>query len=622
MDAYPAIVDLKGVTVDLGAGLRSIFNAREWYIPGKDTVRVGHLWVWTARTVWNPFGGFDDVYSVDIERQTWDPFMWRHPFNGEPIPFRVTYDVVTAGPEGKLDVPTDAILWDAKANKWVHVEAGTKATSKVVFDLSTLIGSKWHHGIEITWADVLAYWAEWYEIAYDPEKSELESAIAGPQREIFDLIKGIRILPDEKKLEVYIDYWHFDKAYIADMAVLSLINPTVLVVAQDYLAFVKKTYALDETRSRAEKIPQLNLVIPDHAADVKAALEELKDKFSDYANYFTVDGTTYMTEDEWRTRIDTLIEWIDTYNNAWVSNGPFMLVQFDKDKQYVKLKAFRDPTYPFSAGKWYFGLPRPVKITEVGVPVVSPGESATIVITAVGEPPIHVKYILRDPIANIIIATGDAEQVGPTSFRVVLTPDITGKLKEYSAYEFITLAYSEAVAMPHEVVKTLTTGAALGKRLGEIGARVEEVTKSVEKVSARVEEISKGVSAKVAEISARVEEVSKTLGEALKTSMAALSDTLKASLAELGSTLKASLAPLSDTLKAISADITAVKSSVEDVKSTVTGITPRFEELSDRVTAVEEAVKGLGGAFTTLHVLLIIVIILEIILIALLFRRR
>jgi len=594
MDVYTAIADLKGVTLDLGAGLRTIFGAREWYIPGNDTIRVGHRWVWSARTVWNPFGGFDDVYSVDIERQTWDPFIWRHPFNGEPIPFRVTYDVVTAGPEGVLDVPTDAIWWDAVNDRWIHVKPGTNATSKVVFDLSKLIGTKWHHNITITWADVLGYWAEWIDICYDPDKSQLESSIASANKAFFDIIKGIRILPDEKKLEVYIDYWHFDKAYIADMATLSLINPIELVLVQDYLAFTAKTYALDETRSRAEKIPQLNLVLAEHAKDVRAIAEKWLSEGYFPSNYFTVDGESYMTPDEWKARLNALIRWIDTYNSAWISNGPFKVVVFDKDKQIVKLKAFRDPTYPFTPGTWYFGLPRPVKIVSVGVPVVSPGESATIVITVTGEPPITVKYILRDPVTNKIIASGDAEQIGPTTFQVILPPEVTAELKEYSAYELITIAFSEKVAMPHEVDKTLTTGAAIGKRLGEI--------------SERVEEISKSMSAKIAEISSRVEEVSKTLGEALTASMTELGDTLKASLSELGETLKGPL--------------TAVSEDITTVKNTVTGITSKLDELSGKVSEVSESVKGLSGAVTALEAILIVVLILQIIIIALVFRRR
>lgn len=601
--AYPVVSSMKGITLDLGAGLRPLYNVREWYIPGNDTIRIGHRHIWSSRTTWNVFGGFTDVYSVDIQRITYDFWIARHPFNGEPIAFRTPFKVVTAGPNGKLNVPTDAVIWDAENDRWVNVEPGTKATSKVVFDLSKLIGTDWHYGLPITWADVLAYWAEWFEICYDSDKSGIEPSIAEANRPLFDIIRGIRILPDEKKLEVYIDFWHFDKNYIADAAAIGLptANPAELLIAQDYIAFVKKTYALSDSRSRTAQIPQLNLALSNHAEAVKEVLEEwLKDGFFP-RSMFTVNNVTYMSEDEWKARINTLISWIDKYNNAWVSNGPYMLIYFDKDKEVAKLQAFRDPTYPFRPGTWVFGIPRPVKITEVGIPVVSPGDKATITISVTGEPPIHIKYVLRDPITNEIIAEGEASQVTPTTFRIDLSSDVTSKLKEYSAYELIVLALSDAVAMPDETTRTLTTGAALSQKFEEVSRRFEEVGKSIEEISSRVEEISTSLSAKVAE-------VSKTLGEALKTSMSELSSALKTSLSQLSDTLSSSLSTMSS-------DISSVKSSVSDLSS-------RMDELSDKVTSLEEAMKGISGAFTTLEALLIVVVILQITAIVLGLRKK
>src|SRR3972149_6744497 len=88
----------KGVTEDVASGPRSLWTLREAYVPGKDTLTIGNLWVWTERSTWNPIGGFGDVYSNDIWQNVYDPPLWRHPFTGVPIPFRATYQVTTAGP--------------------------------------------------------------------------------------------------------------------------------------------------------------------------------------------------------------------------------------------------------------------------------------------------------------------------------------------------------------------------------------------------------------------------------------------------------------------------------------------------------------------------------------------
>ena len=645
MDVYSTVTELKGVTLDLGAGLRGIWNPREWYVPGKTEVRVGHLHVWTARTVWNIYGGFDDVYSVDIERATYDPFIWAHPFSGERIPFRAGFEVETAGPTGKLDVPPDAVKWDAEHDKWVPVGEGVKATSKVIFDLSKLIGAKWHHGQTITWADVLAAWAELWDISCDKEKSALESAIASTSKPWFDTVKAIRILPDEKKLEVYVDYWHFDPAYIADYATLNIVNPAELIFVQDYLAFTLKKYALDETRAEKEKIPQLNLVLSGHAADVKKAAEEILSKGILPEGVFTVNGKSYMTTDEWKARLNALIKWIDAYGTAWVSQGPFKLVKFDKDKQIAVLEAFRDPTYPFKPGDWYFGIPKPVKIVDVKVPTIYPGQEAKIEVDVEGVPPIDVIYILRDTATGAIITSGHAAKVTETKFEITFTKELTAKLKVYTPYELEILAFSEKVSMPTSTSKIIVPStAAVEKRIeevskhveevtGALGKRVEEVTKRVEEMSRRVEEISKATAEQVASVREEltkklgtlgetlgksIEALSKTLTESLGKTTKELTETLGSSVKDIGSTVKdlgKTVAEVSGKVDKLSGDVSKLKSDLEGVKSTV-------EDLGSRVDDLSSKVDSLSSALTTTQALVGVALVLEFVIIALLFRRR
>ena len=56
--------------------------------------------------------------------------------------------------------------------------AGTTAVSRVTFDYSRYVGTRWHHGAEITMADVLYPIAESHDRAFDPEKSRIEVALA------------------------------------------------------------------------------------------------------------------------------------------------------------------------------------------------------------------------------------------------------------------------------------------------------------------------------------------------------------------------------------------------------------------------------------------------------------
>ncbi|MCS7095280.1 MAG: ABC transporter substrate-binding protein, partial [Thaumarchaeota archaeon] len=136
MNSYPVAPAVRNLITDLVAGVRSVFSLREASIEGRNVIRVGHLWVDTERTTWNPVGGFGDVYSVDIWRYLVDSPLVRDPVSGRTVPFRSEFRVETAGPAGTLTVPPDAFTWNADAGAWRRVVPGTTARSKVTFDMS------------------------------------------------------------------------------------------------------------------------------------------------------------------------------------------------------------------------------------------------------------------------------------------------------------------------------------------------------------------------------------------------------------------------------------------------------------------------------------------------------
>ena len=239
VNSFPARADVRGISRDPVAGLRSTRTLREAYIPGSNELKVGHLWVWTERTTWNPIGGISDVYSADIWKYMHDSPLANHPFTGVPEPERATYTVETAGPTGSFGVPADAVSWDANRNEWRSAGGGT-ATSKVTFDYSSYFQSNWHHGRPIAMADVLYSIAQGYELAYDKDKSRIEVAIGITSRPFLETFRGFRIL-DENRLEVYVDYWHFEEKLIAGYASpASLSMPWEVLAAMDNLVFVQR----------------------------------------------------------------------------------------------------------------------------------------------------------------------------------------------------------------------------------------------------------------------------------------------------------------------------------------------------------------------------------------------
>jgi len=448
LDIQPAKSNVAGLTEDLGAGLRSTLTTREAYVPGKSTLTVGHLWVHTATSVWNPFGGHTDVYSVDIWYAVSDPFIWSHPFSGLPIPFRASYTVKTAGPDGKLDVPSDAFMWNATLQSWKAVGSGVKATSVVTLDFSKYLGSKWHDGTTITWADLLWGMYAWYDLAYNPDKASLEGALASEIKSVIAPVRGYRIVGNS--LEVYLDYWHFDPNYIASFAIPyyafpSLHYPWVVGAAMDDVVFNKKTASYSQATSRARNVPWLSMVLKDHASMVADSLSKLKASGFFPSNVFTVAGKSYASKDEVASRIDSALNWFNTHGHLVISDGPFYLDTYDPAAQTAVIKAFRDPTYPFSPGTWYYGKPETPEFKSVNVPTVVQGQTVKVDVELAGPTPLGVKYLIRDTRTGAILKSGSGTAVTATKFTIDLPADFTSSLN-VGVYEITIAGYSDVVA--------------------------------------------------------------------------------------------------------------------------------------------------------------------------------
>lgn len=493
LDVTVARSEVKGLTLDLGAGLRGIWNMREAYIEGKRELRIGHLWVWTATSAWNVWGGFADVYSVDPMRATTDPSMWRNPFNGLPIPFRSTYVVTTAGPDGTLPVPTTALIWDAVNDRWVNVPPGTTAKSRVVFDMSKFIGAKFHNGITISMADIVGGLAYTFDLVYDPVRSKLEPRIVSLSKPSLDTVKGYEFDVANKRIIVYVDYWHFDENYIADWASVGVVNPVEIHQVTFELALDRR----DETRYvlyQRVGYEWFSLVYPDHVKKVRETLQkylnnrEVFELVNRYCN-------NLLTFEEWNRRIESDLAWIDKYGHAWISQGPFMLTKLDKDAQVIELTAFRDPTYPFKPGDWYFGIPAVTTIKSVTLdsPIPSkivPGSDATVFVDVAGIPPLYVKYIMRDSAGNIV-ATGDAEKVTETRFAIRLPAKFTSDMAPGAHYSLIVIATSDIIAMPDikkDVLETATVAEIIGLQQIAFQRALDSVSARITSLESRMTE--------------------------------------------------------------------------------------------------------------------------------------
>lgn len=423
---YPARRDVQGLSDDTAMGFRSIWDQREAFVPGSDTVKYASLWVWTETTVWNPIRGFNDVYSVDLARATSDPMLWRHPFTQEVIEFRgIVEDVTTTfGTDERVEVPADAVKWNADTDRWEAVGSGMEAKSVVTFDGSLFCQSTWHHGIQIALADVAAWLAVTWDIAYDEVKSARETEIAALLRGTYDRVVAYEFLPPCRG-KVYHDFTHFDDMEVAffETGLPSLAVPTELLFAMDRLVFEDQTYAYALTAANIFGVPWLSLVLTDHASDTAVALQEMSDEQFYPENVFTVNGGQVLaTQQDMLDRYTAALTWSQDKGIMWISNGPFYLNAFDSAAQFAELLAFREENYPFSKGDWFFGRVTLPEVQYVDVPILQSGVAGAIEVGIEGPQPLLGEYLILDARTGDLILQGDLTSTAdPTVFDVDLS---------------------------------------------------------------------------------------------------------------------------------------------------------------------------------------------------------
>jgi peptide/nickel transport system substrate-binding protein len=458
VDHFPARADLTGVTPDLVAGPRAPWTLREAHLPGEDTLDIGHLWVWTERTTWNPVGGFGDVYSVDMWRNLHDPPLWNHPFTGTPAPMRAEFEVETAGPDDALQIPDDAVLWDADNGRWQPVAPDATAVSRVVFDYSRYIGSNWHHGEPITMADVMYAVAQGHDRAYNADKSRIEVALAVTSRPFLETFRGYRVV-GEDQLEVYVDFWHFDEAQIAGYSSpTGLSMPWELLFAMDRLVFDERRAAYSDTAATRFNVPWLSLVMERDARLLERTLRDLQGRDAVPDGELTIGGTALATADDAAQRYEAALAWVDEHRHLVISNGPFTLAAYDPPAQFAELRAFRDQTYPFQPGDWFFGEPPALRVDAVDAPPITPGDDVSVTVTVDGPGELGVHYLVQDPATGELLAQGDAAPAGAAGeLTVPLAADVTAGL-DAGLYRLLLAAYSDESAMVVEHLTDLEVG--------------------------------------------------------------------------------------------------------------------------------------------------------------------
>ncbi len=342
IDQYVVNEKVSGIVNDFGAGVPSRFtpiNAKS----DDNEFAVGVKQIYQG--AWNPIMGLTDTYSRHIWGIISDPGSFKHPFTGETLPIRATWDVETAGPDGKLDIPQEAITWNPELQQWDNVSSNSVATSKVIFDFKF---SNWHNGQKMDMNDILysLYFTIEWGTQTDGNDKTFDSEFTPIAAQSLQTIKGVNVI-DEDTIEVYADYWHFDDGEIADWAMLWNSMPWEISTAMEK-AVTDGKVAFSRSGATSKNVNWLSLIIPNDANLIKGYLEKFRDN-----NHIPEEFKESKQNLEYfQNRYNSSIKWIEDNNHAVISNGPFYLESYAPESRTITVNTFEDETYPFKIGEW------------------------------------------------------------------------------------------------------------------------------------------------------------------------------------------------------------------------------------------------------------------------------
>ncbi len=438
---YPVMDYVRGITIDRSLGLQSPYNIHEAYAPSTP-LKLGYPDI--KSIIWNPMIlMFDHRGLIDLYRLTYDPPYTRNPLSNRLEGFRTSYTI--EGYDPPISPSEATVKWDWSADSWEVVTSGApEIRSSVTYNLTNLINTRWHNNVNITWTDITGFYALLTEIAYD-NSYYTEGSLANRLKNDLDKIVGFDFNIDENTLTIYFNYYGPRSELLANSLFWILLSPFELELISFRLTYEKGFYAYTETGSMIYDVDILNLVNTTQLAVVSAEASSLIDNstaYSLYAPMFSPYGTPLMSFTEWNERIGKVYNYILDNGNAWISQGPYYITEYDTEDGYIRFTAYRDPTYPYRPGDLVYSEPVDTSMVSIDYNPIVPGEDAVITVETSGGAERIVAYNLRYTPLDNVYQYGFGTEVSDGVFEITIPSSVTSTLTSPRIYELVLIIES------------------------------------------------------------------------------------------------------------------------------------------------------------------------------------
>ncbi|MGD1838954.1 MAG: ABC transporter substrate-binding protein [Nitrososphaeraceae archaeon] len=447
IDPYVASSTITGLINDFGAGISSKYSLYNVKSNFSDALNVGVKQIYQGS--WNNVAGFVDAYSNSIYSNLADSSSLRHPYTGEVVSFRnELVNITSKGPEDTLSISPDALVWDPITREWSQTPYN-ESKSKVIFKIQY---SNWHHGIPMDKFDLLYsiyFLFEWGsdlgfgDVTVDPEyTSRVQLSLP--------LFKGFEFITNDM-VETYIDLWHYDEKEIFARSGIWTQEPWEITAAIERLVSSNQL-SFSKSQSTIKNVDWLSLIIPEHALLIKKELNKMIEE-----KYIPDPLKSFINFDYAKKRYEASINWIQEYNHAVISNGPFYLSNYNPAGRTIDIYAFNDPSYPFNSDHFSnFETPVSLEINEINTSKFIKIGDTKMLEFLISQPNashnnINFDFFFSDYNGNLIYYDSILEHkdslirivldesltnslpVGPLSFKMFITNDLSSKPTIYQA---------------------------------------------------------------------------------------------------------------------------------------------------------------------------------------------
>lgn len=370
----------------LGDGLNqwSLITAK----PKSKTLRVtqysskGSLFM----SSWDPIGpgGFNDTYSMRIAQLLYDQAAIESPVDGMLVPCRA--DVVSystkmhRGADGKMvgehAVPATAKIYNSKTKKWEDVGAGKTAWTAAKYKL---VYGKMHSGATVSMEDYyystafIEEWRnedgkgdKWYDAEYDSYETPLVTptiaAVYDAKNAMITTYANYNFPADDQYAKYSLAPGWSTSATPGIGVSWEVAAALARMVAQGSVS--GDVWAFTGSKEGATEVDVLN---PKCVADIKAELNKMIAE-----KYVPNELKGITTAAKAVARYQLAVKFITKYGHAYISNGPFYLAKYDPKANYAEVKAFRDPSYPFTAQQWLNTFKRTIlSVENIDMPLLN-----------------------------------------------------------------------------------------------------------------------------------------------------------------------------------------------------------------------------------------------------------